>query len=202
MEFNIVDQLGEDLSDVDKAKVNDYPLINEWVNNISYKNQIAYLNANKINYIGYSYAKQTFRKILENTINEKYNIYSLCFKYDQEDYKKIFDGMIYALNQRELTTFVVGKPFRYPKLIGYLSTSDMRENKKEQNKKKTQKSVLNFILKKKEVFTNEIAKSLDLKLPYTNRILKALEKKKLIKRDKESSPSGGPIYMNKSIFSI
>ena len=200
MEFNLVEHFGDQLSDVDKAQDKDFPTLNNWLNNREATNKVVYLNANGVKYIGYSYAKQTFRKVISKLLSNGYRFQHICFKYDKEDYKKVFDGLIYALNQKQYSMFLTGSIFDKPQIIGYLSTSDSFESKKVSRKKKKQKTVLEYIINKKEVFTNDIADAVDLKLPYTNRILKELEEKKLIQRDKEVSPSGGFIYLNKSIF--
>jgi hypothetical protein len=200
MEFKLADRFGTELSDVDKAQNKDYPILDNWLRKINVPNQNILLNANGLNYIGYSYAKQTFRKVITNLIENKYNFYSLSFKYDQDDFEKKFDGLNYALNQREYSSFWVSNDFRYPKIIGFITTIDPQISKSVQRNKANQKSVLEYILKKKELFTNDISDHLNIKLPNTNRILKELEEKRLIRRVKETSPSGGPIYLNKSVF--
>jgi len=200
MEFIVAAQFGNELSDVDKAQENDFPIIDEQLKKLNSVNEIIYFNINEVKYIGYSYAKQTFRKAIMNVFEDKYNAFTICFKYDQDEYEKKFDGLIYALNQRLLSTYLISENFQYPKILGYLAISDPRDTQKEKSNKKNQKDVIEYILKKKEAFTNDIAVALDLKLPNTNRILKELEEKRLIKREKVTSPSGGPIYLNKSIF--
>lgn len=202
MEYKIAEEFGDQLSEYEQAQNDHYPRLHSWLKNINNTNQIVYLNVTSVNYIGYSYAKQIFRRVIANLLSNEYNFFSLCFKYDKSDYKNVFEGLIYALNQKEYSTFLVGPPFKYPKIIGYITASDPRDTKKELSKKTKQKAVLEYILRKKEVYTNDIAESLDFKLPNTNRILKELGEKKLIKRVKETSPTGGPIYLNKSIFNI
>lgn len=199
MELPLTELFGDQLNDVDKAQDEDYPLLHKKLESIDGKNVIT-LNANGVSYIGYSYAKQTIRKIISNLISDQYYFYSLCIRYDELDYEKVFDGLIYSLNQKGYSTFLVGENLNQPQILGYLSSSDPRDSKKEIRKKKKQRSVLEYILKKKEAFTNDIAEAVNLKLPYTNRILKNLEANRLIRRVKETSPSGGPIYMNKSVF--
>lgn len=199
MEIPLRKLFGDQLNDVDKAQDQDYPLLHKKLRDIGSENVIT-LNANGVSYIGYSYAKQTIRKVLTNLITDQYSFYSMCLRYDESDYEKVFDGLIYALNQKGYSTFLVSESFRRPQILGYLSSSDPRDSKKEVSKKRKQRSVLEHILKKKESFTNDIAEAVNLKLPYTNRILKNLEENRLIKRVKETSPSGGPIYMNKSVF--
>ncbi len=199
MEIPLKKLFGAQLNDVDKAQDQDYPLLHKKLKSIGKENVIT-LNANGVSYIGYSYAKQTIRKVLSNLITDQYSFYCICLRYDESDYEKVFDGLIYALNQKGYSTFLVSESFQQPQILGYLSSSDPRDSKKEISKKKKQRSVLEYILKQKEAFTNDIAEAVNLKLPYTNRILKNLEDNRLITRVKETSPSGGPIYMNKSVF--
>lgn len=201
MEFNLATELGKELRDVDQAHNEHYPIINAWLKKNTNTNQIVTFNANEIEYIGYSYAKQTFRKVFSNLLAGEYSFYSLYFKYDKSDFEKVCDGLIYAFNQKEYSTFWLSESLERPKIIGYITTKEPEESKKTISKKKNLESVLNYILKSRELYTNDIAESLNLKLPNTNRILKELEYKRLIKRVKETSPSGGPIFLNKSIFS-
>jgi len=49
------------------------------------------------------------------------------------------------------------------------------------------------------MYTNEIARGLRLTLPNCNYLLAELETSGLVERIKESSPSGGPLYLNRVI---
>lgn len=200
MEFKVSSLLGNDLSDVDKAQERDFPIIDDNLKKVNSTSEIIYFDINDVKYIGYSYAKQTFRRAILNVFEKKYRAFTVCFKYDQDEYEKKFDGLIYALNQRLLSSFLISENFKHPKIIGYITVTDHRDTQKEISNKKNQRAVVEYILQKKEAYTNDIAEELDLKLPNTNRILKELEDKRLIKREKVTSPSGGPIYLNKSIF--
>ncbi|HYX05845.1 MAG TPA: hypothetical protein VE912_03850 [Bacteroidales bacterium] len=201
MDFNLLEHFGNNLSDYKVAQDEHYPILHNWLKNLESKTRIAFINANNVEYIGYSYAKQIFRKIISNLFSGQYKVYSICFRYDALDFEQVGDGLIYALNQTEDSIFWTGEELDIPKAVGYLSVHESSESKKVARKKEKQREVLEYIVKKNNVYTNDIANSLKLKLPNTNRILKDLEGKRLIRRIKETSPSGGPIYLNKSIFS-
>jgi predicted transcriptional regulator len=70
---------------------------------------------------------------------------------------------------------------------------------KDKNKREKMLAIVELLLKKNALYTNEVAKKLTLKLPYCNRLLDELAASRLIVRVKETSPSGGPIYLNRLI---
>jgi hypothetical protein len=189
-------EFGADLKDVEKGEKDDFPKLDAWLKAIR-RNQPVIFDLNGLEYIGYSYAKQTIRRSLQKLFDGKYDASAIWLRYDGDDVKTKLDGISYALFERGITCILENAAKSSYQLIGYLIYEEsMFDTVKDRNKREKMRAIMELLLKKKELYTNEVAKKLVLKLPYCNRLLDELTAMRLITRVKEASPSGGPIYLN------
>lgn len=192
-----VSRFGTDLKDVMKAEREDFPVLDEWLSARD-RSSTVLLDLSRVEFIGYSYAKQTVRRALQKLMDRSYPVSSIVLRYDGEDYKTRLDGLGYALNERRMTCLLQLPRTDDATLIGYLGFQDHAfESTKDRKKREKMQAVMNNLVQKKALYTNEVAKSLNLKLPYCNRLLDELSGMRLLHRVKETSPTGGPIYLNR-----
>jgi hypothetical protein len=189
-------EFGADLKDVEKGEKEDFPKLDHWLKAI-HRNQPAIFDLNGLEYIGYSYAKQTIRRSLQKLLDGRYNASAILLRYDGDDVKTKLDGISYALFERGMTCILESSAKSSYQLIGYLTYEESAfDTVKDRKKREKMRAIMELLLKKKELYTNEVAKKLALKLPYCNRLLDELAAMRLLTRVKEASPSGGPIYLN------
>ena len=189
-------EFGADLKDVEKGDKDDFPKLDHWLKAI-HRNRPVIFDLNGLEYIGYSYAKQTIRRSLQKLLDGKYAISAILLRYDGDDVKTKLDGISYALFERGMTCILENAAKSSYQLAGYLTYEEsVFDTVKDRNKREKMRAIMELLLKKKELYTNEVAKKLALKLPYCNRLLDELAAMRLITRVKEASPSGGPIYLN------
>lgn len=192
-------QLGTDLKDAEKGEKEDFPRLDSWLSFVL-PNRLAILDLNGTEYIGYSYAKQTIRRSIQKLFDGEHNALAIVLRYDADDVKTKLDGISYALFERGMTCILENSSHSSYQLIGYLTYEEsIFDTVKDKNKRKKMSAIMELLFKKNELYTNEVANELNLKLPYCNRLLNDLEKMRLITRMKETSPSGGPIFLNRVV---
>lgn len=192
-------QLGTDLKDAEKGEKKDFPILDTWLRLVQ-PNHLAILDLNGTEYIGYSYAKQTIRRSIQKLLDGEHTASAIVLRYNADDVKTKLDGISYALFERGMTCILENSSRSLYQLIGYLTYEEsIFDTVKDKNKRKKMRAIMELLFKKKELYTNEVAKKLDLKLPYCNRLLNDLETMRLIMRIKETSPSGGPIFLNRVV---
>lgn len=191
-------EFGADLKDVDQAEKKDFPAIEQWIRKLPAGTSVTF-DLSDIEFIGYSYAKQTIRRCLKDMIEGKYGQRAFILRYAGENHLSKLTEVSYALNENNLTMLVsTGTEGQYA-LIGYLTCEGLRESIKEKRKKRKLLNMLEMIISQKEAFTNDIAKTLGLSLQNCNHLLDELEQVRLIEREKQISPTGGPLYLNRLI---
>lgn len=192
-------QLGTDLKDAEKGEKEDFPILDSWLRLVQ-PNHLAILDLNGTEYIGYSYAKQTIRRSIQKLLDGEHNASAIVLRYTADDVKTKLDGISYALFERGMTCILENSSRSSYQLIGYLTYEEsIFDTVKDKNKRKKMRAMMELFFKKRELYTNEVAKKLNLKLPYCNRLLNDLETMRLIIRIKEVSPSGGPIFLNRVV---
>ncbi|GEM_PF-1592605 len=193
-------QLGTSLKDAEKGEKEDFPILDSWLRLVR-PNHLAILDLNGTEYIGYSYAKQTIRRSIQKLLDGEHTASAIVLRYNADDVKTKLDGISYALFERGMTCILENSSRSSYQLIGYLTYEEsIFDTVKDKNKRKKMRAMMELLFKKKKLYTNEVAKKLNLKLPYCNRLLKDLEKMRLITRIKETSPSGGPIFLNRVVI--
>lgn len=192
-----ISRFGTDLKDVMKAEREDFPVLDAWLS-APERSLTVVLDFSNLEFIGYSYVKQTVRRALQKLIDRQYPVSSIVLRYDGDDYETRLDGLGYALNERRMTCLLQLPHANSATLIGYLGFQDHAfESTKDRKKREKMQAVMNSLVRKRAMYTNELAKSLDLKLPYCNRLLDELSGMRLLFRVKETSPTGGPIFLNR-----
>ena len=126
-----------------------------------------------------------------------YRIKTIVLKYDGDDFEELLDGVRAALVEQDLTMWLSVNTQWIP--FGYLSTEGDNEAEKEKRKKAKMKDILDLLKRNGEYATNEISSSLGLSLQNANHLLQELAYMHLIDRRKVSSPTGGPLFVNKMV---
>ncbi|MDA0337496.1 MAG: winged helix-turn-helix transcriptional regulator [bacterium] len=83
--------------------------------------------------------------------------------------------------------------------IGYLSQEQPFEGRRAQAKRHKMLNILTLLHEGGALYTNDISLRLGLTASNCNYLLAELERQGLIHRDKETHPSGGPVYLNRAV---
>ena len=157
----------------------------------------AVFDLNGVEFLGYSYAKQTIRRSFKRFLDGQYKLSAIVLQYDGDDYGVRLDGVRAALAEQNLTIWLLVGDQWIP--FGYLSTDGIKDSDKEKRKKAKMKDILDLLKRTGECATNEISSSLGLSLQNANHLLQELAYMHLIDRRKVSSPTGGPLFVNKMV---
>lgn len=157
------------------------PEIEAQIKNMPYGN-ILVLSLEGMEMMGYSFADEaialTFQRLISNEYGDKY----IIIRGSNPD---VLESVDIALQKRSLSALVVGN--NGWKCIG-LSKSDLMD-------------VLKIIVEKKEISTPKLTESIgkDMTAQNCNNKVMELARLKLIKREKINNPTGGIMYLNKTI---
>ena len=157
----------------------------------------AVFDLNGVEFLGYSYAKQTIRRSFKRFLDGQYKLSAIVLQYDGDDYDVLLDGVRAALAEQNLTMWLLVGDQWIP--FGYLSTDGIKDPDKEKRKKAKMKYILDLLKRTGECATNKISSSLGLSLQNANHLLQELAYMHLIDRRKVSSPTGGPLFVNKMV---
>jgi hypothetical protein len=174
-----INKFGQRVGTRDEGKVAQ-PEIEAVINRLPY-GEILILDFEGIDLLGYSFADQaiaiTLHRLVSNEYGDKY-ILIKCHKID------ILESLEVALEKRQITAIAIddgGKWF----CVGL--------------KKENLMETLDIIIERKEITTSDLADIMKLTVTNCNNRVSELAAMKLIKREKVNNPSGGILYMNKSI---
>lgn len=154
----------------------------------------AILDLSGVDFVGYAYARQTVVPCLQFTLRRVYPIRWLVLRCDCEDYAQALEGLALALTEHRLTAMLQTADRVSP--FGYLVREQPFEGKRAQVKRQKMLNIMKLLESSGARYTNQIATDLELTLPNCNYLLAELEGIGLVERRKESSPSGGPIFLN------
>ena len=189
-------EFGKDLKFSSQAEQKDYQKLDQTL--VTFKpDTVGVFDLNGLEFLGYSYAKQTIRRSFKRLLDGHYGIRAIVLRYDGDDYEVLLDGVRAALVEQNLTMWLSVSTQWIP--LGYLSTEGDKEADKEKRKKAKMKDILNFLEGKGECATNEISSGLGLSLQNANHLLQELADMHLIERRKVSSPTGGPLFVNEMV---
>lgn len=189
-------EFGEDLKFSWQAEQEDYAKLNRSLKRME-RDSVGIFDLNGLEFLGYSYAKQTIRRCFRRLLEGDYRIKTIVLKYDRNDYEDLLDGVRAGLAEQDLTMWLSVGTKWIP--FGYLSTDGEKEAETEKRKKAKMKDILVYLRAKRECATNEISDALDLSLQNANHLLQELAKMRLLERSKVSSPTGGPLFVNRMV---
>ena len=189
-------KFGKDLKFSSQAEQTDFRKLEQELERFP-RDTLCVFDLNGIEFLGYSYAKQTIRRSFRRFLDGQYRFRAIVLKYDRDDYDVLMDGVRAALAERNLTMWLSVGAQWIP--FGYLSTEGIKDADKEKRKKAKMKDILDLLKKTGECATNEISSSLGLSLQNANHLLQELAYMHLIDRRKVSSPTGGPLFVNKMV---
>ena len=189
-------KFGKDLKFTSQAEQNDYRVLREALKTFQ-ANTVGVFDLNGLEFLGYSYAKQTIRRSLKDLLAGRFKLRTIVLKCDRDDFEVLLDGVRAALAEEYLTMWLSVGTRRIP--FGYLSTEGDNEAEKERRKKAKMKDILDLLKRTGECATNEISSRLSLSLQNANHLLQELARMHLIDRRKVSSPTGGPLFVNKVV---
>jgi len=194
-----LNRFGTELKDPGVAEKEHFPLLERRIRDFP-RGTDAVLDFSGVEFIGYAYAKQTVRPCFEKLLGGELRVRSLLLACDRDDYRVYLEAVHLALAESRLSTLLWLKQENRLAPLGYLIYEPPFEGKKEQRKKEKMRRILDLLIARTQLYTNEIAKNLELTLQNSNYLLGELEKMRLVERIKETSPSGGPLYRNRLIF--
>lgn len=194
-------RFGAELKDPAVAEKEHFPVLERQIREFSPKGDVI-LDFSGVEFIGYAYAKQTIRACFEKLLSGELRARSLLLACDRDDYPVFLETVHLALAESRLTTLLWLKLENCLTPLGYLIYEPPFEGKKEQRKKEKMRKILELLIARTQLYTNEIAKNLDLTLQNSNYLLGELERMRLVERIKETSPSGGPLFLNRLIFAL
>lgn len=145
-------------------------------------------------FVGYAYARQTVIPCLQALLRRQYPVRWIVLRSERQDHARALEGLAQALTEHRLTVMLQVAQHRMP--FGYLVRQQPFEGKRAQAKRQKMLSIVKLLDSSGALYTNQIATGLDLTLPNCNYLLSELQGKGLVERRKESSPSGGPIFLN------
>ena len=157
------------------------PEIEAQVKNMPYGNVLV-LSLEGMEMVGFSFADEaialTFQRLISNEYGDKY----IIIKGSNPD---VLEGIDSALQKKGLSALVID--YKGWKCIGLVKLDLM--------------DILKIIIEKKEISTPNLTESLGKTMTAQNCNNKVMElaRLKLIKREKINNPSGGIMYMNKTI---
>ena len=186
---------GTELKEAALAERVHLPLIDQKLQQM-HPGALALLDVSGVEFVGYAYAKQTVVECARRLLDERYPVKALLLVYDREDFVVRLEAIDSALTEFGLTVLLYRKPSYSLTAFGYLQAQRPLEGKREHQKRMKLLRVLNLMIDRRELYTNEVAQQLALSLPNSNHLLGQLESMRLIERLKESSPTGGPIFRN------
>lgn len=157
----------------------------------------AVLDLSGVEFLGYAYARQTVAECARRVLDGRYPVRSLSLAYDGEDFEVRLVALEGLLAELRLSLFMRLEPRGELVILGYLRAPRPFEGKREGAKRAKLRRVLQLLIERGELYTNEVARELELTLPNSNYLLGELESGRLVERVKEASPSGGPIYRNR-----
>ncbi len=189
-------EFGKDLKFSWQAEREDYVELNQTLERTP-QDTVGVFDLNGLEFLGYSYAKQTIRRSFKRLLAGDYRIKTIVLKYDGDDFEELLDGVRAALVEQDLTMWLSVRNRWIP--FGYLSTEGDNEAEKEKRKKAKMKDILDLLKRNGEYATNEISLRLGLSLQNANHLLQELADMHLIDRRKVSSPTGGPLFVNKMV---
>jgi hypothetical protein len=191
-------QFGKDLKDGDLAQKEHFSLLEQQLWQVP-QHSDAILDLDGVEFIGYGYAKHAIRPCVERWLKGKYPLRSLILACRRDDYRVFLEAVELALAEVRLTVLLHLGHRDWLVPLGYLPYESPFETQKERRKKEKLLRILELLIRKTELYTNEIAHDLGLTLPNCNYLLSELESLRLVERIKESSPSGGPLFRNRLV---
>lgn len=146
------------------------------------------LDLRQLEYLGYSFVKQTIRKILRRRNAGEYGERQIVLVAEPDP--EFLDGTETALKEKKLFALVVPEPgvLRKDPQAGELlgaAPSYLEET-------------FRTLRDLEEATTGQLARAIDQSVQNTNNRLKRLEEMGLVRREKVSSPSGGREWRNRA----
>lgn len=149
---------------------------------------VVVLNLRQLEYLGYSFVKQTIRKVLRRRNAGEYGERQIVLVAEMDP--EFLDGTETALEEKKLFTLVVPEPgsLRQDPQAGELlgaAPSYLEET-------------FRTLQELEEATTGELARAINQSVQNTNNRLKRLEEMGLARREKVASPSGGREWQNRA----
>ncbi|MFH1570279.1 MAG: hypothetical protein ABIL09_19965 [Gemmatimonadota bacterium] len=187
---------GAELKDTALAETVHFPLLDQQLQQMA-PGSLVLLDLGGVDFMGYGYAKQTVVECVRRLQDGRYPLRALLLGYDREDYATRLEALDTALAEFRLTMLLALEGRAALSALGYVQANRPFEGKREHQKRMKLLRVLNLMIDRRELYTNEVAAQLELTLPNSNYLLGELETMRLVERLKEASPTGGPIYLNR-----
>jgi hypothetical protein len=184
---------GTVLSDPKRAKNKDFPEIDIQIQQSS--SNIIVFDVSKLEYLGYSYSKQTMRRALRKLIANKYGRKFFLLKAPAD--KILLEGLVSALREESLFMIQFESESSYPHSFNVIGGS--KSTSKGELSDRSVRTTLGHIMRSGEIYTNELAKKMKITPQNCNNRLKLLQHLHFIEREKTVSPTGGIIFKNKRI---
>lgn len=172
---------------LDKPQEDDLGRLDEAVRDQA-SGAVVALDLRQLEYLGYSFVKQTIRKILRRRNAGEYGERQIVLVAEPDP--EFLDGTETALKEKKLFALVVPEPgvLRKDPQAGELlgaAPSYLEET-------------FRTLRDLEEATTGQLARAIDQSVQNTNNRLKRLEEMGLVRREKVSSPSGGREWRNRA----
>ena len=123
MDYIRFSEFGTDLKFTDQAEHQDFPKIDGLLKALPL-NTIVVFDLNNLEFLGYSYAKQTIRRSFRNFLEGNYKVRVIVLAYDGDDSEGLLDGVRAALAEQNLTMWLFAQG--QWRSFGYLSTEGIK----------------------------------------------------------------------------
>lgn len=188
-EVSVIDlrELYEDRSRLDKTKDGDLERLDRAVREQPPGSVVA-LDLRPLEYLGYSFAKRTLRKVLRRRNAGEYDDRQIILVAEQDP--EFLDGTETALKEEKLFTLVVPDPdaIRRDQRAGQLLGAAPAHLE----------DTFDALRELEDPTTGELARAINESVQNTNNRLRRLEEMGLVRREKVSSPSGGREWRNRA----
>lgn len=197
MEFQMA-QFGTELKDPVLAETDHFPRMDLALTESS-EDSVAVLDLSGVEFMGNAYARQTVVPAVEGVLESRYPARWIALAYDRSDHAARLEAVSQVLAELRLSVMLELRHRRRDCYthVGYVERDVPFEAKRVQQKKRKMRDILGLLADRGGLYTNEVAEALDLTLPNCNYLLSELSRQRLVERVKQSSPSGGPIYLNR-----
>lgn len=162
-----------------------YPIVNDFIQQLSTDAVVAF-DLRGLEYFGYSYAKQTIRRVLRQRNQGEYAQRQFFLVSDQKD--DFLDGLTAALREKSMFMLVspdMEHPFNKGTIVGEIPDYV--------------KATFDVLCQKAPISTGSLAQVIGQSPQNTKKRLDRLYEMGLLRREKIPSPSGGLEWIN-SIF--